>query len=82
MPKVDESMDLMTLAEEQMMGRQHPDEESFWIRWQLNPTAEEKRVVAGMGMTTNSVSVSSGDCGTFVIARFDESGAVDEGSAG
>jgi len=75
-------MDLMTLAGERMMGRQHPDEESFWIRWQLNLTAEEKRVVARIGMTTNSVSVSSGDRGTFVIVWFDESGAVDKGSAG
>ena len=38
-------------------------------------------VVAGMGMKTNSIYFSSGDRGTFWIARFDESGAVGEGSA-
>ena len=38
-------------------------------------------VVAGMGMKMNLVDFSSGDRGTFWIARFDESGAVGEGSA-
>jgi len=33
-------------------------------------------------MKTNSVSFSSGDCGIFLRAQFDESGAVDEGVAG
>ena len=39
-------------------------------------------VVAGMGMQMNSVYFLSGDRGTFWIAQFDESGAVDEGGAG
>jgi len=75
-------MDLRALTGVQMMERQHPDEESFFIRRQLNLTVEEKRVVVRMEMTTNSVSVSGGDRGSFVIARFNESGVVNKGSAG
>jgi len=50
------------------MERQHPDEESFLI---LRQAAEGKRVAAGMGMKTNSVSFSSDDRDILLSTRFD-----------